>query len=312
MMHAVSNEDDFVDIFVEEAQGVFETLDHRLGIWRKLPTDKNALTEIRRCFHTLKGSGRMVHALDLAEVAWKVENTLNRALEGSIRVDAALVDLVSAARAIMPRMLEAFKNQKPIREDAEIEALIEQADALATGRKPKSESAQPAAVTPMPGGNRSTALEVVKLNRRLQSIQQHAEESLHRSEVALQHARRFGNHLSTMKAEVRDLVGRAELSPVIEKVDRLTSEMETLQRQREQSERQPLPDRLEINQIVDQVVRERLSPIHRQRGDLESRLEEAVRASKASRSLARLAMVLSALLGTMAIATLAVSGLSLG
>ena len=38
------------------------------------------LLEIRRHFHTLKGSGRMIGAKSSAELAWTVEDTLNRVI----------------------------------------------------------------------------------------------------------------------------------------------------------------------------------------------------------------------------------------
>ena len=37
------------------------------------PHDQEALTTVRRAFHTLKGSGRMVGLMDLGEAAWRVE-----------------------------------------------------------------------------------------------------------------------------------------------------------------------------------------------------------------------------------------------
>ena len=309
MMYAIDNEDDFAGIFVEEAEGVFETLDHRLALWRKLPSDKDALAEIRRGFHTLKGSGRMVNALDLAEVAWKVENMLNCVIDGSIQVTEPLIELVSTVRGLMPRMLEAFKNQRSIGSDLEVEALMAQADALAAGKTPAPVRAQPTAATPTPGGKRNVALEVVKLSHKLESVRKRADESLHRSEMALQHARRFGTHVSAIKGEVLDLVGRAEVSPVIEQVDLLAKEVQTLRRD---SQQEQLPQRRELNQLVDQLVRERLAPMQRRRGELERQLDEALRASNASRSLARLAMILSSLLGTAAIAALTISGLIFG
>ena len=42
------------------------------------------LTEIRRHFHTLKGSGRMIGAKSSAELAWTVEDTLNPVINQSL------------------------------------------------------------------------------------------------------------------------------------------------------------------------------------------------------------------------------------
>jgi chemosensory pili system protein ChpA (sensor histidine kinase/response regulator) len=47
----------------------------------RAPDDREALTTIRRGFHTLKGSGRMVGLMDLGEAAWEVERAMNQWLE---------------------------------------------------------------------------------------------------------------------------------------------------------------------------------------------------------------------------------------
>jgi chemosensory pili system protein ChpA (sensor histidine kinase/response regulator) len=52
---------------------------------------------VRRGFHTLKGSGRMVGLMDLGEVAWQVERVMNRWLEQKRPATPALLELVGAA-----------------------------------------------------------------------------------------------------------------------------------------------------------------------------------------------------------------------
>ena len=46
--------------------------------------NKDVLTDVRRHFHTLKGSGRMVGAKSSGELAWTVEDTLNRVISGTV------------------------------------------------------------------------------------------------------------------------------------------------------------------------------------------------------------------------------------
>ena len=55
------------------------------------PDNIERLRSIRRVFHTLKGSGRLVGARVLGEFSWKVENMLNRVLDGSRPASAAVV-----------------------------------------------------------------------------------------------------------------------------------------------------------------------------------------------------------------------------
>ena len=55
-------------MFVEEAGEVLETIAEYLPQWRADTANKEALSEVRRAFHTLKGSGRMVRALVIGEL----------------------------------------------------------------------------------------------------------------------------------------------------------------------------------------------------------------------------------------------------
>jgi chemosensory pili system protein ChpA (sensor histidine kinase/response regulator) len=69
------------DIFLTEAEEVLATLAQNLQALRVNATDSAALTEVRRAYHTLKGSGRTVGLVALGEVAWAVEDLLNVMLE---------------------------------------------------------------------------------------------------------------------------------------------------------------------------------------------------------------------------------------
>src|SRR5690606_22418229 len=76
---------EILEIFVEEAQEVLETLQEEFPRWRANPDDNDALVTVRRMYHTLKGSGRLAGALLLGELAWSVENLLNRVLDGTVQ-----------------------------------------------------------------------------------------------------------------------------------------------------------------------------------------------------------------------------------
>ena len=54
-------------------------------LWDHNPLEAEALLTVRRSFHTLKGSGRMVNARALSEFAWAIENLLNRILDGTLQ-----------------------------------------------------------------------------------------------------------------------------------------------------------------------------------------------------------------------------------
>ena len=68
---------ELLDTYFEEANEVLSAIASQTARLQGNPYDKGAFTVVRRGFHTLKGSGRMVGLTDLAELAWEVEQTLN-------------------------------------------------------------------------------------------------------------------------------------------------------------------------------------------------------------------------------------------
>jgi len=95
-------------------------------------------------------------------------------------------------------------------------------------------------------------------------------------------------------------VSRAEINPIIERVNLLGKEIMDLQRKvRSPSEQAPLP-----NQVFDQRVRERVTLIERQRSELERQLIEVRNLVASTRKLASWALTLSILVGGAVIATL--------
>ena len=123
---------EIVEIFVEELDEVLEAVDAQLDPWRENLTDETALGEIRRGFHTLKGSGRIVGANVIGELAWSIENMLNRVLDSTITPDPTFVGVVERTRNLIPSLKTAFEAGEAGDLDAVAE-LMEHADVLASG-----------------------------------------------------------------------------------------------------------------------------------------------------------------------------------
>ncbi|WP_397408970.1 Hpt domain-containing protein [Polaromonas sp.] len=70
-------EDDLRDIFLEEAREVAGHAQAALSALAAEPGDIGELTILRRAFHTLKGSSRMVGLNEFGEAAWAMEQMLN-------------------------------------------------------------------------------------------------------------------------------------------------------------------------------------------------------------------------------------------
>ena len=70
-------EDELLDVFLEEAREVVANGLSALDVLRDEPGDLSEQTTLRRAFHTLKGSSRMVGLNDFGEAAWSMEQLLN-------------------------------------------------------------------------------------------------------------------------------------------------------------------------------------------------------------------------------------------
>ena len=82
-------------IFIEEGKEVLGELAQQKARLRTNPHDQDALTTIRRCTHTLKGSGRMVGLSDFGETAWALEQTFNLWLRQDRPANAELLQLIA-------------------------------------------------------------------------------------------------------------------------------------------------------------------------------------------------------------------------
>ncbi|MCE5234310.1 MAG: Hpt domain-containing protein [Xanthomonadaceae bacterium] len=125
------------EVFVEEVQEEIENLRRHLPAWASSPDDLEALKPVRRSFHTLKGSGRLVGALALGEFSWKVENMLNRVLDHSIPPGEDVRALVAHAVDALPGLLAALRGDGA--PNAPLGAIMEVADRLAAGESARVE-----------------------------------------------------------------------------------------------------------------------------------------------------------------------------
>ncbi len=125
-------DDDILEIFVEEVGEVLERVDQWLPQWATEFANEEALTEVRRAFHTLKGSGRIVGANVIGELAWSVENMLNRVMDGTVEPNHQIAAVVREARGAVPALCQAFENRRGV-SDSHYALIMEKADVLASG-----------------------------------------------------------------------------------------------------------------------------------------------------------------------------------
>ncbi|MFA4969597.1 MAG: Hpt domain-containing protein, partial [Sulfuritalea sp.] len=132
-------------IFLEEAHEVLGTINEHLPIVHANPGDQAALITLRRSFHTLKGSGRMVGLTDLGETAWAVEQVLNGWLHEARAATPALLEMLDRSADMFKVWIDHLEAGGGARiDDAE---LIRRCNALAGPEEAEAGAAVPPAPT---------------------------------------------------------------------------------------------------------------------------------------------------------------------
>lgn len=124
---------DIREVFIEEFDEELVNLGNLLPAWRIAPDNLDRLRPIRRVFHTLKGSGRLVGARTLGEFSWKIEGMLNRVLDGSRPASPAVVALVGQAYEVLPQLNAALRDGSRV--TADLQAMQAIADRVAAGEE---------------------------------------------------------------------------------------------------------------------------------------------------------------------------------
>lgn len=112
---AVVEDEDFdqeiFEIFLEEARETVTQARETIGALRKNPANITDLTNLRRSYHTLKGSGRMVELTEFSEAAWAMEQLFNAWLAESRSATDDLLDLAEQSMHGLGDWIEAIDSR---------------------------------------------------------------------------------------------------------------------------------------------------------------------------------------------------------
>ena len=100
---------ELLELFIEEAREEVASIKRKLPVWREDPGDMETLIVVRRSFHTLKGSGRMVGAERNGEYCWSVENLLNRLINRTLVRTPPMVEFILEAAQAVPDLVEQLE-----------------------------------------------------------------------------------------------------------------------------------------------------------------------------------------------------------
>jgi|GEM_PF-1184687 len=105
-------DDELRAVFLAEARGEIGHLRRGLPRWRLDPHDIERAVPLRRAFHTLKGSGRLVGANALGDFSAKLEQVLLRVVDGTLAPGPEVVDVVTRAVALLPGLVAEFAGER--------------------------------------------------------------------------------------------------------------------------------------------------------------------------------------------------------
>lgn len=132
---AATLDPDILEIFVEEAREVIESLEQALPKLAEQPPQSSVLGDVRRGFHTLKGSGRMAGAEQCGELAWSIENMLNKVVEGRFTWDGPRRQVVEQVTAVLPELVDELAQQREL-SATRVQPFVVAATALAEQQAP--------------------------------------------------------------------------------------------------------------------------------------------------------------------------------
>lgn len=111
---ADNDEDDLLDIFLEEAREVVANGLEAVAHLQVQPSDLEHLTTLRRAFHTLKGSSRMVGLDEFGESAWAMEQLLNTVLAEQRPASPPLLTLAGEAMTNFGRWVDDISARRAV------------------------------------------------------------------------------------------------------------------------------------------------------------------------------------------------------
>ena len=123
---------ELLEIFLAEAGEVLQAMREGLETIRREPSNDSALTTIRRGYHTLKGSSRMVGLAAFGELAWTFEQLLNCWLGENRPSNDTLAELIEVSSDLFARWVARLGTAPSA--VFECDRLIAAADALRESR----------------------------------------------------------------------------------------------------------------------------------------------------------------------------------
>jgi two-component system, chemotaxis family, sensor kinase CheA len=142
------NNEELLQDFFAEAETQVELLESNILVLENDPANRDAVDEIFRAAHTLKGASATVQMDELSEFTHLVEDVFDSVREANSAVDGGLVDTLLAAVDVIKAMLEARSQGAVYGED--YRQIVESLRHSIEGAPPEASSTERPTTTPEP------------------------------------------------------------------------------------------------------------------------------------------------------------------
>jgi chemosensory pili system protein ChpA (sensor histidine kinase/response regulator) len=125
-------DDEFITLFLEEADEILENTQSLLERWQDSPDDMQLMKELQRELHTLKGGARMVGIVQMGDLSHHLESVLTRIVEGGRESNSLLQNLIQDSVDTLAAMVENLRASIALEVP---EGLIKQINAAINGEQ---------------------------------------------------------------------------------------------------------------------------------------------------------------------------------
>lgn len=122
----------YMEMFLAESQDHLQSLNERLLDLEKDPTDSEAINEIFRSAHTLKGMSATMGYNAIAELTHDMENVLDLVRNDKLKADENIIDLLFKCIDALQQMVANVSNGDPD-DSVDVKDLIDKLNVIAKG-----------------------------------------------------------------------------------------------------------------------------------------------------------------------------------
>jgi chemosensory pili system protein ChpA (sensor histidine kinase/response regulator) len=147
-LFSLEEDPELVEIFEEEARELLDVMLPAYGIWSEGNASEEKIQELRRGFHTMKGSSRMAGVAPIGDLSYTAEKVFNAFLEGGLETTPALTGLIGNTLDVLKIQVDEITGDDGVHWANRLAERLEAA--LQEARQPGPQETPTAAEPPRP------------------------------------------------------------------------------------------------------------------------------------------------------------------